>query len=122
MTGRKHFQNVLKTYVNNWLEHGIIQNARIRLHLFVAYDLKYFNTQAKDYKNIPPEVAGMIDSINFYGTSEVEQEVALVGSSGRDLGWGRGRKICLWRELCQKKEPHHLFRHQKSNGQTPVPG
>lgn len=82
VTGRKHFQNVLKTYVNNWLEYGLIQNAKIRLHLFVAYDLKYFNTRAADYKNIPPEVAAMIDSVNFYGTAEVEEEIQLLKNRG----------------------------------------
>lgn len=75
VTGRKHFQKILKTYVNNWLEHGLIHDAKVRLHLFVAYDLKYFNTEASDYKNIPPEVAEMIDSINFYGSKEVAREM-----------------------------------------------
>ncbi len=82
VTGRKHFQNVLKTYVNNWLEYGIIHDAKIRLHLFVAYDLKYFNTQISDYKNIPPEVAQMIDSIHFYGVAEVAAEVNALKAAG----------------------------------------
>lgn len=72
VTGRKHFQNVLKTYVNNWLEYGLIKDASGRLHLFVAYDLKYHDTLVSDYKNIPPEAARMIDSINFYGKAEVD--------------------------------------------------
>ncbi|MCC6460722.1 MAG: hypothetical protein IT260_09660 [Saprospiraceae bacterium] len=82
VTGRKHFQNVLKTYVNNWLEHGLISDSRIRLHLFVAYDLKYFNTRASDYKNIPPEVAQLIDSIQFYGAEEVEEEIKTLKAGG----------------------------------------
>jgi hypothetical protein len=49
VTGRKHFQNVLRSYVNNWLEHGLIADNAIRLHLFVVYDLEYINTKPSDY-------------------------------------------------------------------------
>lgn len=74
VTGRKHFQSILTTYVNNWLEHGLIKDKKIRLHLLVAYDLKYSKTEIKDYKNIAPEVAELIDSISFYGKNTVEEE------------------------------------------------
>lgn len=74
VTGRKHFQRLLTTYVNNWLEHGLIIDKNIRLHLFIAYDLKYMKTAPGDYKNIKPEVAQMIDSINFYSGSVIEEE------------------------------------------------
>jgi hypothetical protein len=74
VTGRKLFQNVLKTYINNWLEQGLIQNHNIRLHLFIAYDLKYKNTNINDYKNIPSELAEMVDSISFYDENEIVAE------------------------------------------------
>lgn len=74
VTGRKHFQSILTTYVNNWLEHGLISDKKIRLHLLVAYDLKYAKTEISDYKNIDPKVAELIDSISFYGKPNVEQE------------------------------------------------
>lgn len=82
VTGRKQFQNVLKSYINNWLEQGLIADKNIRLHLFIAYDLKYHKTQIEDYKNIPPELAEMVASINFYGTSVVEKEKAQLKDSG----------------------------------------
>lgn len=82
VTGRKQFQSTLKTYVNNWLEHGLVIDPTIRLHLFIAYDLKYFNTIVSDYKNIPDEVAQMIDSINFYGSNEVNREIELWKEKG----------------------------------------
>lgn len=82
VTGRKHFQNVLRSYINNWLEHGLIHDERIRFHLFVAYDLKYHKTQISDYKNIPPELAGMVDSINFYGAAAVEEEKKQLVANG----------------------------------------
>ncbi len=74
VTGRKHFQQILSTYVNNWLEHGLIMDKNIRLHLLVAYDLKYRKTRPEDFKNIKPQVAEMIDSINFYGKPVIENE------------------------------------------------
>lgn len=74
VTGRKHFQNVLTSYFNNFLEHGLIHDKKIRLHLFVAYDLKYSKTLPEDYKNIDPEIAAMIESINFYGKQTIESE------------------------------------------------
>lgn len=74
VTGRKQFQNVLRSYINNWLEQGLIHDESVRLHLFVAYDLKYHKTQISDYKNIPPELAKMVDSINFFGAPVVEKE------------------------------------------------
>lgn len=82
VTGRKNFQSILKTYVNNWLEHGITQDSNIRLHLFIAYDLKYFNTKSSDYKNIPHDVARLIDSIHFYGATEVAEETARLKTEG----------------------------------------
>ncbi len=82
ITGRKHFQNVLKSYVNNWLEQGLVEDKKVRLHLFVAYDLKYFNTQASDYKNIPPEVADMVDSIQMYGQTAIEAEMKSLQDAG----------------------------------------
>ncbi len=44
VTGRLLFQNVLKTYINNWLEHGLITNKNVRIHILVSYDLRYKNT------------------------------------------------------------------------------
>jgi hypothetical protein len=38
-TGRKNFLKVLKTYIYNWKESGLTGIDRVRLHLFIAYDL-----------------------------------------------------------------------------------
>jgi hypothetical protein len=56
VTGRVLFQNVLKTYINNWLEHGLLNNKNVRIHVLVCYDLRYKNTNTNDYKNIPAEL------------------------------------------------------------------
>ncbi len=82
VTGRKHFQNILRSYINNWLEHGLVADADIRLHLFIAYDLKYYGTQVSDYKNIPPELAKMVDSINFFDADKINNELISLKNKG----------------------------------------
>lgn len=82
VTGRKHFQNVLASFINNWVEHGLFENKNIRLHLFVAYDLKYRKTEISDYKNIDPELAEMVHSINFYGEKAIERERKILENAG----------------------------------------
>lgn len=96
VTGRKHFQNVLRTYVNNWLEHGLIENKDVRLHLFVVYDVSYFNTEPSDYKAIPRELSEMVESINFYGRKALKDErqklidQKIIDESEGDLLFGEG--------------------------------
>ena len=46
-TGRKSFQKVLRTNIYNWKESGLVENKRISLNLFVAYDLSYYKTKNK---------------------------------------------------------------------------
>lgn len=96
VTGRKHFQNVLRTYVNNWLEHGLIADKAVRLHLFVVYDLDYFNTKRGDYRNIPPELSELVESVNFYGRQALDQECSdliargIIDKTEGDLIFGDG--------------------------------
>lgn len=61
-TGRKAFQRVLRTYVENWQEAGLIGDSHISLHLFVAYDLSYEHTRARDYTPLHPDLAECIES------------------------------------------------------------
>jgi hypothetical protein len=82
VTGRRQFQNVLRTYVNNWLEYGLIEDKNIRIHLLVSYDLKYQNTEIKDYKNIHPALIEMIDSITFIGEENIKQEIKELIAAG----------------------------------------
>lgn len=78
VTGRLLFQNILKTYINNWLEHGIIENKNVRIHVFVSYDLRYKNTNTNDYKKVPKELQDLVDSIHFYGVNEVSNEMKIL--------------------------------------------
>jgi len=62
-TGRKAFQRVLRTYIRNWQEAGLVGDSRISLHLFVAYDLSYKHTRTRDYTPLPPDLAESIASV-----------------------------------------------------------
>ena len=80
MTGRKNFKNVIKTYVNNWNESGLVDNEKVALHLFVAYDLKYTGTTMGDYKITDEEILDTVDSAYYLGNSAITNEAQfLVG-------------------------------------------
>ena len=74
VTGRKNFKNVIKTYVNNWNESGLVDNNQIALHLFVAYDLKYKGTAMSDYKITDEEILDTVDSAYYLGNSAIANE------------------------------------------------
>lgn len=74
VTGRKNFKNVVKTYVDNWNESGLVDNKKIALHLFVAYDLKYSKTKVSDYKITDEEILDRIDSVYYLGNSSITNE------------------------------------------------
>ncbi|WP_339061061.1 hypothetical protein [Tepidibacillus marianensis] len=74
-TGRRSFQKVLRTTIHNWKESGLVENKRISLNLFVAYDLNYHKTKITDYTNIHPELVEQIDSSKFIGSIAIKEEI-----------------------------------------------
>jgi len=74
-TGRKTFQRVLRTNIYNWHESGLVENNKISLNVFVAYDLDYQNTKATDYSHIHSDLVKLIDSSHFIGGSEILEEI-----------------------------------------------
>lgn len=74
-TGRKSFQKVLRTYIYDWKESGLVENKRISLNLFVAYDLNYQKTKITDYTNVHPELVEQIDSSKFIGSIARKEEI-----------------------------------------------
>ncbi|HEY8910627.1 MAG TPA: hypothetical protein VIM51_10175 [Desulfosporosinus sp.] len=74
-TGRKSFQKVLRTYIHTWKESGLVDDKRISLNLFIAYDLIYNKTCVKDYTDIHPELVEQIDSSTFIGNIAIKQEI-----------------------------------------------
>lgn len=85
VTGRLLFQNVLKTYINNWVEHGLIENKNVRIHVLVSYDLRYKNTNTNDFKSVPSELKDLVDSIHFYGVNEVNKEIELLAKTDNTI-------------------------------------
>ena len=95
-TGRKSFQQILKTNVYNWEESGLTEKENISLNLFVAYDLKYSNTKSTDYTNVSKDVLNLIDSSHFIGSTALQEEIDylinenIIDKEEAQLFFGRG--------------------------------
>jgi hypothetical protein len=74
-TGRKNFQKVLRTHVDNWKESGLTELDNISLNLFVAYDLEYSNTKPIDYTNVDKDILDMLESAYFISDSKIDEEI-----------------------------------------------
>ncbi|MDR3585770.1 MAG: hypothetical protein P4L59_10680 [Desulfosporosinus sp.] len=66
---------MLRTTIYNWKESGLVENKRISLNLFVAYDLNYNKTKTTDYTNIHPELVEQIDGSTFIGSVATKEEI-----------------------------------------------
>jgi hypothetical protein len=95
-TGRTTFQRVLRTNIYNWKESGLVENKRISLNLFVAYDLNYNKTKTTDYTKIHPELVEQIDSSTFIASVAVKEEIDylirenIINSNEVRMIFGRG--------------------------------
>lgn len=74
-TGRKSFQKVLRTNIYNWKDSGLVENKKVSLNIFVAYDLKYNKTKMTDFTNVHPELSEQIDSSVFIGKEGIDAEI-----------------------------------------------
>ena len=96
VTGRKNFRKVLKTYMYRWKQTSASIRSKVKLHLFVAYDLEYSNTQIEDYVNIRPEILNIIDSVFFISESMIQKEIItlvdqkIVGRQDAELIFAKG--------------------------------
>jgi hypothetical protein len=72
ITGRKSFRHTLKTYLLRWKDTLGFVSENMNIHLIVAYDLSYNNTQIDDYIRIKPELKQTLSSITFLGEEEIE--------------------------------------------------
>lgn len=82
VTGRKNFRKVLKTYVYRWKQASAFIREKVKLHLIVAYDLDYNNTQVDDYVNIKPDILHSLDSTFFIGKSMIQKEILRISKQG----------------------------------------
>ena len=118
VTGRKNFRKVLKTYVYRWKQTSSSIRNRVKLHLFVNYDLEYNNTQIDDYVNIRPEILDNVDSVFFISKSLVQNEIAILEgekAAGREeaaqlfgKGYAGSRNAIIYYAL-KKKMDHLIF-------------
>ena len=53
-TGRRSFQNVLRSYVYHLEESGFVAPGRVSLTLLVAFDPAYSGTARADYEDMEP--------------------------------------------------------------------
>lgn len=74
-TGRKMFQKVLRSYIRNWKESGLVDNENVSLNIFVAYDLSYHKTRKNDFTKIHPELSDNIDGKYFISKSDIKKEI-----------------------------------------------
>lgn len=78
VTGRKHFRKVLKTYAYRWRQTSAAIKNKVKLHLFIAYDIEYNNTQVEDYVNIRQEILDIADSVFFISPAMIQDEINLL--------------------------------------------
>lgn len=106
VTGRKGFKHLFQTYVNNWNEHGLVEDHSMSLRMFIAYDLSYFGTQASDYKRLDPELSGKLDGISWFGSTRIDDErrrlvrEGVLDSAESEMlfgqGYGKKRNAVVW--------------------------
>lgn len=118
VTGRKNFISVVRTYLYNWSNSGI-DAKKYALHLFVAYDLKFTNTELGDYQITDEEILEMVDSVHYLGPSAIANEAgALVEKKILSLkearmifgeGYARKRNAVLYFALLNKMDALLFF-------------
>lgn len=74
VTGRKNFLSVVRTYLCNWSSSEAIDTKKCALHLFVAYDLNFSNTELSDYEIRDKDILGMVDSVHYIGPAAIANE------------------------------------------------
>ena len=70
-TGRKSFQNVLRSYVYHLEESGFVVPGRVSLTLLVAFDPAYSGTTRADYDDMEPRVKRWFDDMAFFSPEDV---------------------------------------------------
>lgn len=113
-TGRKSFQNVLRSYIFHLEESEFLQQGDVSLNLFVAFDPTYYNTTRKDYEAVEPRVKRCFDAMYFLSPTDIRNETdALIekGVASKEeagLLFGNGyaaqRNIVLFEAMKQKMD------------------
>jgi len=70
-TGRKSFQNVLRSYIFHLKESEFLASQQVALSLFVAYDPSYMQTTRKDYEAIETPVKKSFKLCRLIGPEDI---------------------------------------------------
>ncbi len=71
-TGRKHFKNVLATYLSAYnASSSQRENQKLRLIVLVCYDLTYSGAAREDFLDIDPGSLEGVDAIRFIGKEDM---------------------------------------------------
>ncbi len=111
-TGRKTFQDVLRTNIYNWEDSGLTEGKELSLNLFVAYDLDYYQTKSTDYTDIAPDLIEKIDSSTFISDASSKNEIDylirenVINSKEANMIFGKGyahkRNSVIYNAIKQK--------------------
>lgn len=74
VTGRKNFKNVVEAYFKNWKSEKGAKKTEYSFYLFIAYDLKYQQTKASDYKIEDPEILEKVEDVFYLEKNAVKEE------------------------------------------------
>ncbi|NPV70207.1 MAG: hypothetical protein HPY55_06130 [Firmicutes bacterium] len=109
VTGRRHFPEVLKTYVHSWRHSPCFDKARISLNLFIAYDTDYAGAGPEVFRRIDEEVLDTVDSVTFIDDAAIEREITSLSSQGTfgldevkavfGRGYAKRRNVVLYTAL-----------------------
>lgn len=81
ITGKRHFTNVLTTYVNNWLEHGLLTDKKVNINVLIAGD---FSAEPVSLADIPNANGGQdkkIISVTLINKEYIDREIGKLTSS-----------------------------------------
>ena len=78
-TGRKSFQNVLRSYVYHLEESGFVVPGQVSLTLLVAFDPAYSGASRADYEDMEPRVKRWFDDMAFFSPEDVRQALVKRG-------------------------------------------
>lgn len=83
-TGRKSFRKVLAAYIHTWnaAKRDLPEGLKVRLSLFISYDVEYNNTQSTDFTNLSQSIVDSFDSIVFLGAKNTMKSMDGLRESG----------------------------------------
>lgn len=113
-TGRKQFKSVLSTYIYHLNETHFLKDNNVKLHLIVAYDLKYLGTVKEDYVSLDEDIKKEFTSCTFIGDEDIEETLnelidkKVIKKSEKSICFGEGyavrRNIVLYNALKMKMD------------------